>query len=60
MIIRSTDINDDLGLAKLGFVAAAQALEVEFNCTLTTMWRVEIDPNDQNAFLELAKEESQA
>ncbi len=56
MIIRPTDINDDPDRAKLGFVAAAQALEVEFNCALTTMWRVEIDPKDQKAFLELARE----
>ena len=56
MIIRSTDIHEDLGRAKIGFVQAASDLGVEFNCNLLFMWQVDIDGNELKPFLELAKE----
>ena len=56
MIIRPTDIHEDFGKAKLGFVQAADALGVEFDCKLMSMWRVDINGNELETFLQLARE----
>jgi hypothetical protein len=58
MILKPTDIHDDPDKAKLGFVRAATALGVGFNCNLTTLWKVEIDEKERKAFVTLAQEES--
>ncbi len=47
MIIRAQDVCEDFGKAKLGVGLAAQALGLECNLTLMTMWVVkELDPGD--------------
>jgi hypothetical protein len=56
MIIRSTDISEDFGRAKTGFIKAARELGVEFNCGLMTLWRIDVCENDVQSFTELAKQ----
>jgi len=56
MIIRSTEIHEDFDKARLGAGLAAEALGIMCNLTLQTMWRVDIDGNEREAFLELARE----
>ena len=56
MIIRPTDIHEDTDKARLGFVQAAKELGVEFNCHLTTMWKIDLTPAEVAVFLELARE----
>lgn len=58
MIIRPTDVCEDVDAAKYGVVKAAQALGIEFSCNLTTQWLIKIDGNEREAFLELAREEA--
>lgn len=58
MIIKPTDIHEDFGKAKLGVQLAAEALGIECNCTLTTMWKVGIDEKERKAFVSLAREEA--
>lgn len=58
MIIRPTDVCEDVDAAKYGVVTAARALGIEFNCNLTTQWLVKIDGNERETFLELAREEA--
>jgi hypothetical protein len=57
-IIYPSDVNPDVGKARLGVAAAAEALGVTCNCRLSTMWRIEIDNKDVPTFLELAREEA--
>lgn len=56
MIIRPSDIHSDFGRAKLGVSLAAKELEIECNLQLMTQWLIKIDPQDFQAFIELAKE----
>ena len=57
MIIKAQDVCEDFGKAKLGVGLAAQALGLECNLTLMTMWVVkELDPGDLKSFLEFARE----
>jgi hypothetical protein len=58
MVIRPSEIHEDPARARFGLGLAAEALGVECNLTLTTMWRADIDPKDAKAFLELAREEA--
>ncbi len=58
MIIRPTDVCEDVDAAKYGVVMAARALGIEFNCNLTSQWLVKIDGNERETFLELAREEA--
>jgi len=39
---------------------AAEALGIQCNCTLASMWRVEIDGNEREVVLELAREEAES
>ena len=58
MIIRPTDVCEDVDAAKYGVVMTARALGIEFNCTLTSQWLVKIDGNERQAFIEMAREEA--
>ena len=58
MVIRASEVHEDPVRAKLGVGLAAEALGVQCNLHLTTMWRVDINPKDAKAFLELAREEA--
>jgi hypothetical protein len=60
MIIRPTDIHADTGRAKIGLVTAARDLGVGVDCRLSSMWRVDIDGNERESFLELAREVANA
>jgi len=59
MIVRPGEIHDNASKAKLGVMLAAEALGIQCNCTLASMWRVEIDGDERAAFLELAWEEAE-
>ncbi len=56
MVIRSTDICEDSGRARLGVGLAAKALGVECNMDLLTLWRVNISDGDRQAFIDIARE----
>lgn len=56
MIVHPSDIHPDFGKAKIGFCRAARDLDLDINCQLASMWRVEIDRYDLKTFLELARE----
>jgi len=58
IIIYSTDIHRDAGKAKLGVMAAADALDVKVDLRLSSAWMIYIDKRDRAAFLELAREEA--
>jgi len=58
MIVLPTQIHEDFNRAKLGFVSAAEQLDLVFNCHLMTMWKVDINPSDSQVFIDLAKEEA--
>jgi len=61
IIIYFTDVHRyDAGRAKLGVMAAADALGVECDLRLSSAWFVFIDKKDRAAFLELAREEANA
>lgn len=57
IIIYSTDVHRDAGKAKLGEMAAAEALGVKCDCHLSSAWLIFIERSDRAAFLELAREE---
>jgi len=59
MIIRPGDVHDDASKAKLGVMLAAEALGIKCNCLLMSMWRVEINGNEREAFIVLAREEAE-
>jgi hypothetical protein len=56
MIIRASEIHGDPERARLGAGLAAEALGIKCDLRLQSMWRVEVDGNDREAFLELARE----
>ena len=60
MIIRPSEIHDDLGKARLGMGQAALALGLACNIHLSTMWMVKVSDEDRPAFLELAREFAEA
>lgn len=59
MVIRPSDIHVDSDKAKLAAVTVARALCVECDCRLSSMWRIDIDGNERETFLELAREEAE-
>jgi len=60
MIVKPGDVHGDAVKAKLGVMLTAEALGVKCNCTLASIWRVEIDGNERETFLKLAREEVNA
>ena len=56
MIIRPSDICVDFDKAKLAAMQTASDLGVVCDCKLSSMWRVEIDGDELQTFLQLAKE----
>ena len=60
MIIRACEIHDDPERARLGVGLAAEALGIKCDLRLQSMWRVEVDGNEREAFLELARESAVA
>jgi hypothetical protein len=56
MIIRPGEVHEDCGRARLGVGLAAEALGIRCNLTLQSMWTVDVDGNEREAFLELARE----
>ena len=55
MIIRPSDIHADPDKAKLAAMQTAHDLGIVCDCRLSSMWRVEIDGNELETFLELCK-----
>ena len=55
--IYPTDVHRDVGKARLGVAAAAEALGVECDCRLASMWSIAIEPKDRAVFIEIAKAE---
>ena len=60
VIIYTTDVHRDAGKARLGVMAAADALGVKCDLRLSSAWLIFIDRRDRPAFLELAREEANA
>ncbi len=60
VIIYSTDVHRDMGRAKLGVAAAADALGVKCDLRLSSAWMIYIERRDRATFLELAREEANA
>ena len=58
MIIRGSEVHEDVSKARLGVALAAEALGVECDCRLTMQWLVRLDECERAAFLELACEEA--
>ena len=56
--IYPSDVHRDIGKAKLGVWAAADALGVKCNVRLSSVWFIFIEREDRAAFLELAREEA--
>jgi hypothetical protein len=56
MVIKPCDVHEDFGAAKIGVVLTAQALGVEVDVRLQSMWLVKMDERDRKAFLEIAQE----
>jgi hypothetical protein len=56
MIIRPWDVHKDHEKARLGVGLACEALGIECNLGLQSMWVVKVDGDDLKPFLELAKE----
>ncbi len=56
--IYPTDVHRDIGKARLGVAAAAEALCVDVDCRLSSMWIIHIDGRDLSTFLEFAREEA--
>jgi len=56
VIIRPGDVHDDAAKARLGVGLAAEALGIECNLKLQSMWKVEVDGNDAKTFLEFARD----
>jgi len=59
IIIYSTDVHRDAGKAKLGVMAAADALGVKCDLRLSSAWMIWIDVSDRAAFVALAQEEAE-
>lgn len=60
IVIYPTDVHRDVGRAKLGVVAAADALDVRVDLRLSSAWLIFIGYKDRTAFVELAREEANA
>ncbi len=58
VIIYTTDVHRDAGKAKLGVMAAADALGVRCDLRLSLAWLIFIDRGDRAAFIALAREEA--
>jgi len=58
MVIYPGEVHDNHDRARLGVGLAAEALGIKCDLRLMSMWRVEIDGNEREAFLELAREEA--
>jgi hypothetical protein len=58
MLVRSWEVHSDPDRAKFGVVTAARDLGLEFDCRLASMWRVSIDGDEREVFLEIAKEKA--
>ena len=56
MIIRPGDVHENFDKAGLGTGLAAEALGIECDLRLMTMWKVDVDGNDAKTFLEFARE----
>lgn len=54
--IYSADVHQDASKARVGVLAAAQALGVECNLSMSALWLIHVDRSDRAAFLELARE----
>jgi hypothetical protein len=59
MVIHPSDIHEDIGRARIGVMEASRALGIDCDCRLMSLWRVDIDGNEREAFLELAREEAE-
>ena len=60
IILYPTDVHKDIEKARSGVESAAEALEVECDCSRTGLWIVWVNRKDLRAFLDLAKEEANA
>jgi len=58
MIVQPGEVHENHDRARLGVGLAAEALGIKCDLRLMSMWRVEIDGNEREAFLELAREEA--
>ena len=58
--IYPSDVHRDTDKAKLGVVAAAEALGVKCDVRLSSAWFIFIEREDRTAFLEFAREEAAA
>ena len=56
MIIRPANIHVDSDKARLGVGLACEALDIQCDLRLQSMWLVKIDGNELQPFLELARE----
>lgn len=59
MMLQPAHIHCDVSKARLGVGLAAEAFGIKCDCRLQTMWRVDVEPGDFKAFVELAKEASE-
>lgn len=58
--IYPSDVHRDIGKAKLGVMAAAEALDVKCDLLLSSVWFIFIEREDRMTFLEFAREEAAA
>ena len=56
MIIKPADVHDDIGKARLGVGLACEALDIQCDLHLNSMWLVKVDGNEIQPFLQLARE----
>lgn len=59
IIIYPSDVHRDTGKAKLGVMAAADALGIKCDLRLSSAWLIFIDRDDRAAFVVLAREEAE-
>ena len=59
IIIYPSDVHRNVGKAKLGVMAAADALGVKCDVRLSSAWLIFMGRKDRLAFLELAREEAE-
>ena len=60
IVIYPTDVHRDPDKARLGVVAAAEALDVKYDLLMSSSWIIFIERKDQATFLEFAREEANA
>ena len=58
VIIYSTDVHHNVDRARLGVMAAAEALDVKCDLRLSSAWVIFIGHKDRATFLEFAREEA--